>query len=269
MNTPVFSKRTATLDMARYEVASLLWLGEHAPGFVAVPCDPHTGEAVTVLPTAPTVATVQATPVRPTPAAAFAAGEALAALHQNPAPAFGAPPSYGGKPYAGETYIGRLAQPCEPTDHWAEFYTAQRVLHPARLARDAGTLLPEEFALLEEACAALLDCAEPWAHRDPVLVHGDLWTGNLLFTTTGPLLIDPAAHGGHPEVDIAMLALFGVPYWEEIVAGYSRVAGDCSAALERLCIHQLHPLAVHTLTHGRSYASSLVQAARATLAYVQ
>jgi fructosamine-3-kinase len=54
----------------------------------------------------------------------------------------------------------------------------------------------------------------------PARLHGDLWTGNVLWSDAGVVLIDPAAHGGHRETDLAMLALFGCPFLEQILAGY-------------------------------------------------
>ena len=57
----------------------------------------------------------------------------------------------------------------------------------------------------------------------PARLHGDLWAGNVMWTPDGVVLIDPAAHGGHRENDLAMLALFGCPHYDDIVAGYQRV----------------------------------------------
>ncbi len=114
------------------------------------------------------------------------------------------------------------------------------------------------WGVVKRACDALLaeDEDAPLAR-----IHGDLWAGNLLFSPEGPRFIDPAAHGGHPLTDIAMLELFGAPHFDEICAGYSLPDGW----RERIPLHQMHPLAVHAYTHGPSYGRALEEAARRTL----
>ena len=72
-------------------------------------------------------------------------------------------------------------------------------------------------------------------------------------------MIDPAAHGGHPHTDLGMLALFGAPYIEEIFRGY----GAPKDIETWIPMHQLHPLAVHALTHGSAYNRPLERAALA------
>ena len=72
---------------------------------------------------------------------------------------------------------------------------------------------------------------------------------------------DRAAHGGHPYTDLAMLELFGTPFYDDILRGYG--AGDDVATW--IPTHQLHPLAVHALTHGPVYYRPLGAAAQATL----
>jgi fructosamine-3-kinase len=80
------------------------------------------------------------------------------------------------------------------------------------------------------------------------------------------VLIDPAAHGGHRETDLAMLALFGCPFLDEVFAAYDAEIPLRARWRERIPVHQLHPLAVHAAGHGRSYGVALVEAAEATLA---
>jgi fructosamine-3-kinase len=79
------------------------------------------------------------------------------------------------------------------------------------------------------------------------------------------VLIDPAASGGHRETDLAMLALFGCPFLDEILAGYDAAHPLAAGRQDRVPLHQLHPLAVHAASHGPSYAAPLVAAARAVL----
>ncbi len=199
--------------------------------------------------------------VRPTREAAKAFGAALAATHAAGADAFGSPP----RGWEGPTFIGRRPMATEPQGSWGRFYAAQRVLPFARVAREVGTLTTPEWTLVERAASAI----ERGAFDDdaePARLHGDLWAGNVLFAEGGVVLIDPAAHGGHPETDLAMLALFGCPFLGDVLAAYDRASPLRDGWQERVPLHQLHPLAVHAAGHGRSYGAALAEAAEATLA---
>ena len=79
----------------------------------------------------------------------------------------------------------------------------------------------------------------------PARLHGDLWSGNIAWTPQGAVLIDPAAHGGHRETDLAMLALFGCPHWDFVVGGYLGQHRLDAQWQQRVALHQLHPLLVH------------------------
>jgi fructosamine-3-kinase len=199
----------------------------------------------------------------PDAAAAAAFGRALARTHAAGAEAFGAPPTG----WRGPTFIGRRRQPCEPTPTWGRFYADQRVRPFLPLAVEAAALHPGEAELVERACAAIaagaFDDDEP-----PARLHGDLWNGNVLWSAQGAVLIDPAAHGGHRETDLAMLALFGVPFLADVLAAYDGASPLRAGWRERVPLHQLHPLAVHAAGHGRGYGRALADAAEATLALI-
>lgn len=240
-----FEKHGSAPHSAAAEAAGLRWLREGSDAVVDVLGLDDEANTLTI----EKVATA-----RPTREAARAAGAELAKIHAQGAAAFGAPPDG----WHGPNFIGRVTQECTPTTRWAEFYVHQRVLPFARRAHEAGNLDAGGLNTVVRACEGLLaeDEDAPLAR-----IHGDLWSGNLLFSPHGPRFIDPAAHGGHPLTDIAMLALFGAPHLEAIVEGYL-ASGDLGADWRaRIPIHQLHPLAVHAYTHGPSYGDALVRAA--------
>jgi fructosamine-3-kinase len=91
----------------------------------------------------------------------------------------------------------------------------------------------------------------------PARLHGDLWGGNLHVTADGaPCLIDPAAYGGHREVDLAMMRLFG-GFSERVFAAYGEAFPLAGGAAERVALYQLYPLMVHVNLFGGSYGASV------------
>lgn len=198
---------------------------------------------------------------RPDAAAAADFGRALAATHGAGAAAFGAPPDA----WDGPLFIGRLPQPSAHEQTWGAFYARDRVLPFVGPAVAAGNLSAHDAALVRDACALIsagaFDDDDP-----PARLHGDLWSGNVLWSPDGVVLIDPAAHGGHRETDLAMLQLFGCPLLDLVLRAYDEAHALRSGWQRRVPVHQLHPLAVHAVGHGPSYGDALADAARATLA---
>ncbi|MFE7836110.1 fructosamine kinase family protein [Streptomyces sp. NPDC057474] len=197
----------------------------------------------------------------PSAVAAARLGADLAALHAAGAPAFGSPPPGGPR----EAYIGRAPMRNVPGTDWPAWYAEHRVLPYLRRAVDDGTVRPAEAAIIEDVCARLPDLAGP--AEPPARLHGDLWNGNVLWGADGHArLIDPAAHGGHRETDLAMLALFGCPHLDRVLEGYRRAAPLTDGWTDRVGLHQLFPLLVHAVLFGRGYAEQALETARAALA---
>lgn len=199
----------------------------------------------------------------PTAESADAFGAALAATHAAGADAFGSPPPG----WEGDIFIGRRSQPARPTATWGAFYAGQRVEPFLPVAVAAGNLSRPGADVVSRACALIAEGAFDDG-SPPARLHGDLWAGNVLWSADGVVLIDPAAHGGHPETDLAMLALFGSPFLERILAAYTFAHPLRDGWRDRVPMHQLHPLAVHAAGHGPSYGRALVDAAEQTLALV-
>jgi fructosamine-3-kinase len=178
-------------------------------------------------------------------------GGDLASLHRAGSERFGAP-------WPG--VIAGLELPNEAAESWPEWYSANRVLPYARLARDAGTLTKADVALIEAAGARSPELAGP--AEPPSRIHGDCWSGNVLWSGGRGWLIDPAAHGGHRETDLAMLALFGAPHLDRIMGAYQDVAPLADGWHARVPLHQLHPLLVHVCLFGSAYREAALNAAR-------
>ena len=152
-------------------------------------------------------------PARPRPTSAGAFGQALAATHLAGAAAFGADQ---------DGFIASLPMPNRVADTWAEFYAVRRVLPYLKLARDRGHASDDDAAAIEAVIGRLTDLlpVEP-----PARLHGDLWNGNVLWGQDGQIwLIDPAAYGGHRELDLAMLSLFGMPHLPRVLDSYAEAA---------------------------------------------
>jgi fructosamine-3-kinase len=191
---------------------------------------------------------------RPTVQAAREFGAALARTHAAGAPFFGAP-------WPG--YIASLPLDNAPGTEWGSWYAERRLVPYLRKASDGGGLSGADVSLVEAVVARVGELAGP--PEPPSRIHGDLWSGNVLWSGGRGWLIDPAAHGGHRETDLAMLALFGAPHLDEVMRGYAETAPLAAGYRQRVPLHQLHPLLVHVCLFGASYAGQLRAAAHAAL----
>jgi fructosamine-3-kinase len=156
----------------------------------------------------------------------------LAAMHRAGAPRFGALPA------AGPFFVGRCELASPEGDDWNSYYLEHRLLP---LAARVGLAAEVERVRVDAP-------AEP-----PARLHGDLWSGNVLADRSGlPWLIDPAAYGGHREMDLAMLDLFGhLP--ARTVDTYEEVTPLADGWRERIALWQLFPLLVHAVLFGGGY----------------
>jgi fructosamine-3-kinase len=182
-------------------------------------------------------------------------GRALAGTHLAGADQFGAPP---GAP--ADTGFGSLRLPNEPAPDWPTFYAEQRLRPLRALARERGGLSESGAGAVEAVCERFGElCGPP---EPPSRLHGDLWTGNVMAGADGGAwLIDPSAYGGHREVDLAMLRLFGAPS-RRIFDAYEEAAPLADGADGRVELYQLAPLLVHAVLFGGSYGAAAERAAR-------
>ena len=229
------------------EAAGLRWLAAAAGAAVAEPLS--VGRTEILLPY------VAQHP--PTPSVAEAFGAALARTHSAGAPHHGCPP--GG--WVGDGWIARLPLPhtgVALAGGWGRFYA------DLRLAPYAGSLDADGRGAVEAVCERLRDGDDGLTGpvEPPARLHGDLWSGNVLWGEDGAVLVDPAAHGGHRETDLAMLALFGLPYLDRVLAAYDEAAPLADGWRDRVPLHQLHPLLVHATLFGGGYVAQATAVAR-------
>jgi fructosamine-3-kinase len=239
----VKTRPDAPEDEYATEAASLAWLAE--PGAVRVPAVIGFGPSFLALEWIE-------------PGAVSAAGDeelgrGLAELHTEGAGAFGAPG-------AATLRIGPLTFDASPSDDWPSFY-AERLVRPlVARARDRGVLSAGGAQAVARVCDRMAELTGP--AEPPARLHGDLWSGNVLGDEHGRAwLVDPVAYGGHREVDLAMLRLFGSPS-RRFEDAYDEVAPLAAGAADRVELYQLFPLMVHAVLFGGGYGDSAERAAR-------
>lgn len=176
-------------------------------------------------------------------------GRALAALHRAGAPSFGR---------EDRRTTGSRGLPNDPCDTWVEFFATRRLIPLARMARDEGALEASTVRAIDRVVDRLDDLGgDP---EPPARLHGDLWAGNRLVDVDGvSWLIDPAAHGGHREFDLAMMRLFG-GYGDACFAEYESAHPLAEGWRDRIPLHQLAPLVVHAIKFGGGYVPAVERA---------
>lgn len=245
----------APADYFAWEAAGLRWLSDVDGG---VRCAP----VVSVEATRLTLRRLDS--VTPSAGAARDFGGRLAVTHDAVAAAFGAGPDG----WDGPGFFGPLSQPLPMSlrrhRRWGDFYAEERL---APMADLAAPRLGASTRAAVESVMARCRAGDFDDDDSPARLHGDLWGGNLMWTPQGVVLIDPAAHAGHRESDLAMLALFGCPHYDAILGGYQRVRPLKPGWRNRIGLRQLFPLLAHVVLFGGGHVQRTDAVARAALAF--
>lgn len=205
----------------------------------------------------------------PSGGAAYRFGAQLARMHDAGAEYFGSAP----EGYKGVCYFGPLQDPLPmATGSWGDpiQYWAQGRLEPmVSMAEKRHALNKNDMEMTREVIQALPELMGEAAQDKPARVHGDLWSGNVMWTQsdgkTEAVLIDPAAHGGHREEDLAMLHLFGIAYLDQILDGYQSVHPLARGYEGRFTLWQLYAIAGHCAFFGGGYVSEYRSMCRSLL----
>jgi fructosamine-3-kinase len=220
--------RAAASGLVVPEVVSARGPAAGAPAFIVMEYLPHSGA----------------------PRDDLALGRGLAALHRNASPTFGFP---------APTYCGSTVQDNRETASWAEFYAERRIRPLVRRLRDAGAWSPAETLVMERLCERLPGLVAREA--PPSLIHGDLWSGNVLASTKGPALVDPACAYADREMEFGITTLFG-GFSSRFFAAYEEAFALPAGWRERNPLYQAYHLLNHHLIFGGHYGALALAAAR-------
>jgi fructosamine-3-kinase len=172
---------------------------------------------------------------------AFEFGQQLAQLHKTSSDQFG---------LNHDNFIGRLPQSNTKHSNWFDFFALERIEPQVRMGIESGKLTR---SLLKDVEGLYKKLGSIFPTEEPSLLHGDLWSGNYMFTKSGGTSIyDPAVYFGHREMDLAMTRLFG-GFSANFYDGYKEEFPLSGGFDSRVNIYNLYPILVHANLFGGSY----------------
>ena len=161
--------------------------------------------------------------------------------------------------YYYDTTIGPFDQKNEQTQYnWTLFLGQMRIMPMAKICYDKGQISKEIMERLEGLCRDLYKRID-MSLITPSLLHGDMWSGNILFNMNGATVIDPALYFGDKEIELAFIMLFDT-FGETFFRAYEEVHSLSDDFHEvKVPLYQIYPLLVHVTLYGDSYIDQLEQ----------
>ena len=176
-------------------------------------------------------------------------GRGIAQLHRKTAPAFG---------FDHSNYCGTTIQDNTWTDNWPEFYAQQRIWSLVEQIKKTRGMSSEEQKIYEKLVARMSDLLP---HQTvPSLIHGDLWSGNYMYTANGPALIDPACYYADREMELGMMQLFG-GFSGSVWNTYQEEFPLPEGWRKRMRLYQLYHILNHYLLFGGLYGRQALEIA--------
>jgi len=159
--------------------------------------------------------------------------------------------------YYYNTTIASFNQNNEQTQYsWGLFLAQMRIMPMAKICYDKGYLSKEAVDKLEVLCRDIYKRID-MNSITPSLLHGDLWSGNVLFNDTGATLIDPAIYFGDREMELAFILMFNT-FGDTFFNTYSEVHPLSDDFYEtKVPLYQIYPYLVHVALYGNTYLSGL------------
>lgn len=168
-------------------------------------------------------------------------GIELAKLHQCSASQFG---------LDHDNFIGKLPQSNTTHTNWADFFITERIEPQIKMGVDSGKFSPELIQKVDKIHSVI---QSSFPEEAPALLHGDIWSGNYMYSVDGAVSIyDPAVYFGHREMDISMTRLFG-GFSDQFYEGYNSAFPLAEDFEQRVSIYNLYPVLVHVNLFGGGY----------------
>ncbi|MEA3433011.1 MAG: fructosamine kinase family protein [Campylobacterota bacterium] len=159
--------------------------------------------------------------------------------------------------YYYDTSIASFSQKNEQTQYnWTLFLGQMRIMPMAKICYDKGAISKQILERLEGLCRELYKRID-MSMITPSLLHGDLWSGNILFNMNGAVLIDPAIYFGDREMELAFILMFNT-FGETFFDSYTEMHPLSEDFYNtKVPLYQIYPLLVHVALYGSSYVGQL------------
>ncbi len=177
-------------------------------------------------------------------------GKGLALIHKHSNDKFG---------FYTQNYCGASKQNNTWSDNWIDFFANNRLNYILKLGNQVRSIPTEHMKVYERLLVKLPDLIPD--NSIPALIHGDLWSGNYMYTNNKPALIDPAAYYADREMEMGIMTLFG-GFSNRFWAAYNEIYPLPDDWEERNRLYQLYHVLNHFYLFGGAYGQQAFQIAK-------